>query len=314
MKRVNILTYADGNYMQHACIMILSLFDVVDSGRKYTVLVYYSTCDPMTLEKFKKSIDKPIPTNVTCQLIECDYQMESRLKAKDDHLSAAIYNKLFIYNDLPWDLEKVLFLDADIVLLKDPAAIYDLKLDERMLAAVREPVFEILPESVQKTIRVEVKNYFNSGVMLVNLPKWKAEQIGERSLEFCIEKWEDTPYHDQDAFNHIINGNWLEISPLWNPRIKNHVEDSTGTKNELSRLEVYRKNLAYLVHYSGPAKPWFYMSFHPQKKLYLDYLEQSEFRDYQFPDYSTENLIKRQILKVRRAIYFFQNRIRQAGS
>lgn len=314
MQRINIVTYADENYMQHACVMILSLFDVVDQNRQYNVMVFYSKCDSETLDKFKQSIDKGIPSNVTYELRECNYGLESRLKAKDEHLSPAIYNKLFIYNDLPEDLEKVLFLDADIVLLKDPGAIYDLELDDQMVAAVREPVFEILPKRAQKAIGVATKDYFNSGVMLVNLPRWKAEHIGERSLEFCIEKWEDTPYHDQDAFNHVINGNWLEISPLWNPRIKNHVQDSTGRKKELSRLEVYRKNLSYLVHYSGPAKPWFYMSFHPQKKLYLDYLERSEFSDYQFPDYSTENLVKRQILKVRRAVYFFQNRGRQAGT
>lgn len=307
MNRINLITYADGNYIQHACVLLLSLADVVNYERPYRVFVYYTNCSPKALLKFEQSLQSNLPPNITYELIELDRDLDSRLQPKDDHLSADIYSKLFIYDDLPQEMEKVLFLDADIVLRRDPAEIYDLDLKGAVLAAVHEPVFKLIPKKAQKIIGVTPDQYFNSGVMLVNLPLWRGMEVSAKALEFCLEKWEDTPYHDQDAFNHVVEGNWVKISPLWNPRIENIISTSSGKTETLTKEEVYRRNLSYLIHYSGPGKPWFYMSFHPQKKIYLDYLEKTEFRDYQFPDYSTANRIRKQVQLVRRAFYFLRN-------
>lgn len=306
MNRINLITFADGNYIQHACVLLLSLADVIDYERPYRIFVYYSNCSAEALKKFDQSLQSKLPPNITYELIELNRKLDNRLQPKGDHLSAEIYNKLFIYDDLPHELEKVLFLDADIVLLRDPAEIYDLDLKQAVLAAVHEPVFELIPEEAQKTIGVSPDKYFNSGVMLVNLPLWRSMKVSSKALEFCLDKWEDTPYHDQDAFNYVVGGNWIKISPLWNPRIENVITTSDGNTTTLTKEEVYRKNLSYLIHYSGPGKPWFYMSFHPQKRIYLDYLEKTEFRDYQFPDYSTANRIRRQVLVMRRAFYFLR--------
>lgn len=307
MNRINLITYVDGNYIQHACVLLLSLADVVTYERSYRVFVYYSNCSREDLQKFERSLQSNLPPNITYELIELKRDLDSRLQPKDEHLSAEIYRKLFIYDNLPQELEKVLFLDADIVLRRDPAEIYDLDLKQKVLAAVHEPVFKLIPEKAQEVIGVASDDYFNSGVMLVNLPLWRNLKVSRKALEFCLDRWEDTPYHDQDAFNHVVRGNWLKISPLWNPRIENVIDNGDGQTTTLTKEEVYRRNLSYLIHYSGPGKPWFYMSFHPQKRAYLDYLEKSEFRDYQFPDYSPVNRIRRQVLLMRRAFYFLRN-------
>lgn len=53
------------------------------------------------------------------------------------------------------------------------------------------PETACISEKAQETIGVDKNNYFNSGVMLVNLEKWHSLKIAEKSLDFCIEKWED---------------------------------------------------------------------------------------------------------------------------
>ena len=75
-------------------------------------------------------------------------------------------------------------------------------------------------------------------------------------------------------------------------------------------MEVYEKDISYLIHYSGPEKPWFYMSFHPKKVEYLKYLRVSEFKDYKFPDYNFKNIIKKQIIALRRKFYFFRKSVK----
>ncbi|GGW87158.1 glycosyltransferase family 8 protein [Salegentibacter mishustinae] len=307
--RVNIVTYADGFYIQHACLMLMSLKDVISRDREYDVFVYYSNCDEKLLSKFKNSLGNYLPQNVSYQLIECDFGISDKLKAKSAHLSASIYDKVLIYDRIPSHINKVVFFDADIILEKDPAIIFDIDLGDDYVGAVKDQVFENFTKEAKLTLEISANQYFNTGVMLVNLIKWRHDKISKRSLEFALEKWDLTPYHDQDAFNYVIKGNWKEISPLWNPRILNKIIIK-GEEKIYNKMQVYRMNLSYLVHYSGPEKPWLYMSFHPKKNVYLNYLKISEFKDYKFPDYNFKNLIKKQIIGLRRRFYFFRKRLR----
>lgn len=200
---------------------------------------------------------------------------------------------------------KLFFFDADIILEKDPAIIFDIDLGDNYVGAVKDQVFENFSQEAKNVLGIKAYQYFNTGVMLVNLIKWRNDEISKRSLDFAFEKWDLTPYHDQDAFNYVIKGNWKEISPLWNPRILNRILIQ-GEEKIYKKMEVYRKDLSFLVHYSGPEKPWLYMSFHPKKNEYLKYLKISEFKDYKFPDYNIKNLIKKQIIGLRRKFYFFR--------
>lgn len=309
MRKINIITYADGFYIQHACIMLMSLKNVVTATREYEVFIFYSNCDKKSLEKINTSLNGYLPENINFQLVKCDFNISSKLKAKSEHLNASIYDKILIYERIPANVKKVVFLDADIVLEKDPALIFDLDLEENYVGAVRDQVFEDFSKEAKSTLGINAHQYFNAGVMLVNLNKWRADNISKKSLDFAVKKWNLTPYHDQDAFNYVVKGNWKEISPLWNPRILNKV--IVGDKEKVyTKMEVYEKDISYLIHYSGPEKPWFYMSFHPKKVEYLKYLRVSEFKDYKFPDYNFKNIIKKQIIALRRKFYFFRKSVK----
>jgi len=309
MERINIITYADGLYIQHACIMLMSLGDVVSANREYKIFVFHTNCEQKAIDKLRKTLTEFLPKNVSFKLIQCNFNISSQVKSKRKNLNASIYDKVLIYDRVPQDISKVVFFDADIVLLKDPALLFDMDLEGNYVGAVRDQVFENFLESEKKVLGIEANQYFNTGVMIVNMDKWRADEISKKSLDFAIEKWDLTPYHDQDAFNYVIKGKWKEISPLWNPRISNSVTIS-GSKKVYTKMEVYEKNISYLVHYSGPHKPWFYMSFHPKKDDYLKYLKLSAFKDYKFPDYNFENVIKKQIIALRRKFYFFRKKMK----
>lgn len=306
MEKINIVTYADGLYLQHACIMLMSLRDVTSKDRHYKVFIFYSNSTKDNLDKTTKSLSNFLPENITFNLIECDFGLNSEIKAKRKYLNPSIYDKILIYEHLPLDVKKVVFFDADIVLQKDPAHLFDLDLEDKYLAAVRDQVFETFSTESKETLGIRDYQYFNTGVMLVDVEKWRDNDISAKSLKFAKEKWDKTPFHDQDAFNYVIKGYWKEISPLWNPRISNKILDSEGREVIYNKMEVYDKNISYLIHYSGPHKPWKYMSFHPRKQEYLYYLRLSEFKHYKFPDFNGINLIKKQYQKMRRSIYFFR--------
>lgn len=300
MNRINVVTYSDGNYIQHACVMIASLRDKIAADRDCHVYFFYSNCSSDDLRKLESTFHAYRDTNLSVELLACEFGLDKVLKAKKSYMSPSVYDKLLIYEKLPADVEKVLFLDADIVLLRDPALLYDMPLDGAILAAVRDEIFKTFSADAQKTIGVTADSYFNSGVLLIDLNLWRKFTISQRSLEFCLTKGHLTPLHDQDAFNYAVKGAWKQISPLWNPRSTNQIDDGTGNSVQVSRYDVYLKELAYLVHFSGPNKPWLYMSHHPMKKVYLRYLRSTGFSDYRFPDYNTKNLFSKQVKEFKR--------------
>lgn len=109
MEKVNIITYADGFYIQHACLMLMSLKDVVTKDREYEVIIFYANCDELSLKKLEISLGNYLPQNISYQLIKCDFGISNKLKAKSEHLNASIYDKVLIYNLIPPDVHKVVF-------------------------------------------------------------------------------------------------------------------------------------------------------------------------------------------------------------
>ena len=135
------------------------------------------------------------------------------------------------------------------------------------------------------------------------------KNIADKALKFALEKGHLTKLHDQDALNHAVKGNWVHISPLWNPRPKNLIEDYYEIPVILSRDEVYRRGISHLVHYSGSNKPWNFLSTHPAKSIYWRYLKQTNFKDYIPKDKSILNFFKLKLkefknylLKIKRKI------------
>lgn len=211
-------------------------------------------------------------------------------------MNASIYNKILIYDHLPEYVKRVIFIDADIVFSRDPYALYCEDLGDYFIGAVREKFYLIpnIDDGLCKELMLNgYSEYFNSGVMVIELSRWRSEKVCSRALDFATNSRGKTAMHDQDAFNFVISGAWKSISPLWNPRALNEIKNSFGENEILSATEVYDNNLEFIVHFSGYDKPWFYESVHPKKKMYLKALSMTAFSDYNFPDKTLKNWLKK---------------------
>ena len=88
------------------------------------------------------------------------------------HYSIDTYTRLWIADLFPEDVDKVLYLDSDIIVAGDIGALWRTEMGDAVLGAVTIPgstrcaAFDI-PESY---------GYFNSGVLLVNLARWRGDR------------------------------------------------------------------------------------------------------------------------------------------
>src|SRR5262249_10796633 len=116
----------------------------------------------------------------------------------------------------------------------------------------------------------EKARYLNSGVLLLNLERWRTEKIGLRALKFCISNPESITCWDQCALNYIIQGNFYILDKKWNFQV-GHMRITGDYKfHSSARTEA---SSAAIIHFTTHLKPWNFMCMHPMKGLYFKYLK-----------------------------------------
>ena len=167
----------------------------------------------------------------------------------------------FSLGELLPDLDKVLYLDGDILIRGDLAEFFDVDLGDNLLAAA--PDTGVL--SFPRPIHSEVAAYFNSGVMLLNLKKMRAEDYAAR-LVAAKRGDSERALMDQDVFNRVCDGKALPLPPRANCLLVNlarafghglfaMADFNRRFGTDYRDLSAFGKD-AILVHFSSKDKPW----------------------------------------------------------
>ena len=133
--------------------------------------------------------------------------------------SRAAFLRLLIPEIIPERYRRVLYLDSDLVVSDDVSKLWRLPDEGKAFwAAYDEGVRGT--NYVQQTLNfADVPAdapYFNSGVMLIDLPRWKAARVSERAQAILGEHSDRCINVDQDALNIVSVGNWSVLPPRWN--------------------------------------------------------------------------------------------------
>ena len=179
------------------------------------------------------------------------------------HLTVDTLLRLLIPELLSPDIEKALYLDCDLCVLKDITPLW--QVDETQFPAYA---------SIDSAVRVVsdewgLRNYeelgipgnspyFNAGVLLMNLRKWREEQIGRACLEYL--KHHQSFFLDQDAINAVLIGRIGLLPMTWNSNVGALRHYSKWPEDDLKRaiapeLHSLRHSPA-ICHFAGGGKPW----------------------------------------------------------
>lgn len=174
-----------------------------------------------------------------------------------EHLPRAALFRLVAPALLPDDVERIVYLDADLIVTDDLHELLTAPLGDAALGAVRDAWIEVAgsphgPPFSELGMAAEAP-YLNSGVLVIDVARWKDEQIADQCLDRLAQH--RLPYADQCALNAVFEGAWAELPPRWN------VQTATGTAashdTDLIRLLAVQDALASpaIVHFTG-RKPW----------------------------------------------------------
>ena len=161
-----------------------------------------------------------------------------------DYYSVAIFYRLFIA-EIFKKYDKAIYIDSDIVLLDDIEKLFDHDLGEYLVGAVTDQVVaynEVFRDYSLNALGVEPNDYFNSGVLVMNLKEFRNQKIEEKFLDLLSKYNFETVAPDQDYLNVLCSGKVKYLSAGWNrmPTVNADCDK------------------VFLVHYNMFDKPWKY--------------------------------------------------------
>jgi lipopolysaccharide biosynthesis glycosyltransferase len=258
---LNIVCACDTNFIAHLATMLLSL---VENNERHSIRIFV-LCDCL-LRGHEKLVTMLRGHPAELSFISV---VEGLLRTASvyGHISKAAYARLLMGQLLPPDIDRVLYLDCDLIVRGDLGDLWNTDLDGKTIGAVSDS----LSYSRHSILGLpQGAPYFNSGVMLIDLRRWREMDVGGRSLKFAREHPDRLQWWDQCALNLILHDDWLPLDRKWNfQSMAIGVRDSDIIR--FSRLTPGIRDAIQVVHFSGDSKPWHYMNYHPLKGEYLEY-------------------------------------------
>jgi lipopolysaccharide biosynthesis glycosyltransferase len=156
------------------------------------------------------------------------------------------------------DVDRVLCLDSDMIAL---TSLHHLVFEQELGGAPVGATHDLCVEARECGPALGKNAYFNSGLLLVDVRRWKEMKIGDKAERILLTRGANLEYLDQDALNIALQDAWTVLDQRWNVF---HFDElfkysklpakllTHGARVALRRLQ----ETAACLHYVGPQKPW----------------------------------------------------------
>jgi lipopolysaccharide biosynthesis glycosyltransferase len=178
--------------------------------------------------------------------------------------SVAVYYRIFFPLMIDKSIDRLLYLDCDTLVVGSLAELYNIDLAGFPVAAVRD----LHVRSEAYTHLHQDPDYFNSGMMLVDVNRWNALQVSQRTFGVLRDTPEEIFYVDQDALNHVLRGQCLLIPERYNFTFTYFAGDATFAN-------VIQKTRDAVILHFNLTRPWHFLCRNRLRELYRFYLRLS---------------------------------------
>lgn len=278
---MNILFTLNDSFVPQVATCMCSIFENNKSAENITVYLIgerISQENQNKLKGFAKSYDRKvciISINNIEDYIDFDFDTNG--------WSSIILARLFLDKLLPQEVDRILYLDGDTLVLEDLGSLFYSDLGDKVIGMCPEPTVD---KSRKEFLALKEYHYHNSGVLLIDLKKWRREEIGKKVIEFYQFHEGKLFAPDQDALNGAlkeqiftlpISFNYFNIYDVY--PYKTLSELSKPTKFISQEDFNYFRKAPTIIHYLGEERPWRKGNTHRFKKEYLYYLHKTPWKD-----------------------------------
>lgn len=256
---INVAFITDINYAMATYVAITTIIKNININYVYSVYIFAVDMKKKDSDAFYELETE----NVKIYVIDSHKSNDKFLIQKNDgfHVSPAAIVKFELASSLS-NIDKVLYLDGDIVVQNDLVDLYHVDLPDEYAAVVEDmkPKYLYKP-SILKKLNIESHDaYFNSGVMLLNLSKLRKDNVSQKLYEY--REHGKNFFMDQDAFNVVFKGKVKYLHPKNNFLTTNRNSFNIEEINSKYPFELGYKSYsdayktANIIHFSSKHKPW----------------------------------------------------------
>lgn len=280
--RISVVLAADDNYAQHAAVAMASVLANTAVPEQVAFWLIDDGISSRNKDKVRQTVAR-WHSRVSFLTIK-NKELEQGFVSGP--ISRTAYFRLDIPDIVPADVERVIYLDCDLLVLDDIRLLWQTDLAGNPLGAAEDP--GILTSAGKKRNKTEAfgwreeDSYFNSGVLVIDVAQWRVRDYAKQ-LRALLAK-NRYRHHDQDALNELFEGHWTPIPLRWNvipPVFHLGWGVLKDTRARRQTLEALRD--AAIVHYAGGYKPWEYDCKPGFNEKYYGYLHLSVFKDAVMP-------------------------------
>jgi len=243
-KRITLVMVCDNNLV----VMLAALLrSIEDNHLKNELVDIYIVSDKISYKNIKR-LKKVICSDKICiiwkemnEVIPNNYHFP--LDRSNFPLNA--YVRLFLFNFLPLNLKKAIYLDVDMIVLDDITNLWNVDLQGYPIAAVRDKISTVSePDHGILNYRTlglsgDTK-YFNSGMLVFDLDAWRDGHFTRKVLEIIEENKTYAKYPDQYGLNVAFANNWMELNKRWNHFANWRIDDKPSIIHFISIKPLYK--------------------------------------------------------------------------
>lgn len=266
MSPILIYTAADGNYALQAQVLFSSIIKT-HTGEVH-LIIFGNGWKPRDL----KRITSMQTDMASVEVRAIDSAQFSNVKLTRGFPLATAYN-ILAPEYLLQNEARAIYMDADMVVMEDLTSLWEYQLNTAVGAVLDAHIVWMSSPSMWRPWREEevdpMTPYLNTGLMLIDLERWRKENLTGRTLEY-LEKY-TLPCVDQDALNFALNGAFDQLHPRYNSMPYHLLKmfryvDAVDPDQRIG--EAITNPAVVHFHRSFFGKPWTYFSTHPGTKMW----------------------------------------------
>ncbi|CAK7332949.1 unnamed protein product [Dovyalis caffra] len=184
------------------------------------------------------------------------------------------YARIYLADIIPDNVRRIIYLDSDLIVVDDIALLWSVDMEDKVVAAPEycNANFALYftnrfwsDPKLARTFEGRNPCYFNTGVMVVDVYKWRKERFKQRIEEWMAVQKQKRIYHlgSLPPFLLVLAGNIKPVGHRWN-------QHGLGGDNLQGKCRSLHPGPISLLHWSGKGKPWLRLGY--KKPCIVDHL------------------------------------------
>ena len=269
--KLKIACAANKKFAVLLCVLLKSI--EINHCSKYTTIDVFIIDNDIGKKRKLKILNSIDSSKITITFLKVSSRLKNTLNVFPNGSKFTHYYRLFLPNILPQNINRVLYLDCDMLVLKDLHGLWNITLKQNEIVGAVQDCWLKTVDYDYNTEKQVISNwqelgfnkgdaYFNSGVLLIDLAKWRKYNVTKNVIDTIACNYKHTlyPYDDQYGLNVTLKDKWKKLNTCFNT-------STTQASIDLPNVSI--------LHFTGN-KPISFDYPHNYQDLFYQYLDQTK--------------------------------------